>query len=208
MSLSIIRRVFLIGTVYYALAFILISCCNCENVLQRTIRWTGLSISGSAYRVEPDGTVVTEENASMDFSQKQYSLRATVNYEFLVSNFPHHFSMFNEAYACKCEESTVLTQKSVTEIKVVSVNDYDATHPAGSDITSYFGSVKSDKGGADGIGPLQLYYGSTYSGRLPYTGYDFYMVQRPSAGTVQQFNVIVMFSDSSSYGNLTPVLRF
>lgn len=204
-----IRKAATLYIACYLLGVILSGCCNCPPAAERTIRWTGLHLSSRPYTVEADSSIKASADTTTDFQSKQCLLRTTLDYQFIAGAKSYQLHLLNEAYACKCAEQTIKAQKSITNLRVFTINNFDGSHPAGSEITDRFGSPYILNSRPSGLGPLELYLpASQYQGSEPYTIYDLYLAKRPTAGSTQQFKVVVTFSDTTSYSELTPLLRF
>ncbi|NII23795.1 DUF5034 domain-containing protein [Pseudoflavitalea sp. X16] len=118
------------------IAEVVISCCNCmEPVIRRytnkTISVEHLDNSGSEAVVSTSGSV----------TKKAYGIRLRLIREQLAC-IQQRKSLFIQsayAYSCGCEPALqFLAKDSITSIKVYTLNDFDGTHPAGSDLSGYF----------------------------------------------------------------------
>lgn len=96
-----------------------------------TLELQHLNNSGQSAIVAPENKVLKEA----------YGLRIRIGCETTACNRGRTSFFINPAYAfsCGCEAPIQYHPKdSVTGLKVITLNDFDALHPAGSDITARF----------------------------------------------------------------------
>jgi hypothetical protein len=200
-----LRKTAIIYISFFAIAHLIAGCCDCGPMPAYRIKWAQPRISNHSYEIN-SGRVDLLADTSNNFSAKNYAMSVNMGYELLAAK--HHCGIINQAYACKCDQSASYTPNyKLSSIKVFTVNAYDSTHPAQSEVTGYFKSQKFSDGIADGLGDLNLNLsqGVFYN----YPGSFFLMLgNRPGPGTVQQFRVEVMAENDSTYMALSPVLQF
>ena len=113
-----------------------ISCCHCSDPLighytNKTFSVTNLDNRGSEVMVATAASVPKEA----------YGIRMQLGREKTVSIIPPKSFFIQTAYAtsCRCPPPIQLEARdSMTDIHVVTLNDFGANHPAGSDVSDLF----------------------------------------------------------------------
>jgi hypothetical protein len=205
-----IRKAFIVYLACFAFAHVLSGCCNCPPAPTHSYRWIGTKLETVSYTIT-EGKVQADADTSMDFSSRSLMLEVRPTYELLsMKRQQHSMHWVNSAYAYKCVDEFYQTQQPIMQLRVVSLTDYDATHPAMSDITEYFRSAEYDGNGmVKGLGALNL--GLPESKNSSYgvsTYFRLLLAVKPGVGTEQQFKVELTLEDNSKIEQVTPVLRF
>lgn len=130
-----IRRVLILFTVTFIIQ-IVGSCCGCagcEEALTnhysfKSVAVTHLDNSG-AKPIASSGPVL----------KYAYGVGVTIEREQLamISDVPR-YSFFQSAYACDCVGNEYIPKDTLSTFKIFTVNDFDDTHPAGSDVSDYY----------------------------------------------------------------------
>jgi hypothetical protein len=116
--------------------------------------------------------------------------------------------MINCAYACKCDiDPRFIPERRIAGLNIFSLNDYDATHRAMSDVTSYFKEPRYTADSGTLMRELML-PGTTEVINNAALNYFVYLVTRPSIGKEHQFRVVVRLDDGSEISDTTALLRF
>ena len=118
------------------IAEVLVSCCNClepviKHYTNKTLTINHLDNSGSAPVIASSDTV----------RKSAYGIRMNLVRETVVCNHNRTSLFISSAYAFKCDcepPNQILPRDSITALHISTVNDFDATHPANSDVTGYF----------------------------------------------------------------------
>jgi hypothetical protein len=117
-------------------AEVVVSCCNClepvfKHYTNKTLTVSNLDNSGSAPVVATSDTI----------RKTAYGIRMQLVRETVVCNEKPVSLFIQSAYAfkCGCESPyQILPRDSILSVSIVTLNDFDASHPANSDVTSYF----------------------------------------------------------------------
>jgi hypothetical protein len=196
----------------FVIFHVLSGCCNCEPTGTYRIRWTELKMESKSYSLD-SGFIQFRANPGNDYSASNYLLQVKLSSVLLASNSPctNHFT--NSAYACKCDnESTYTSEHAVTSLKVFTLNNYDATHPAQSEVTEYFKTVRDDSTGWPTLQPLDLWLPvGTLAGPARYPpelDYNLFLATRPAPGSLHQFRVDVKLANDSTLSAVTQQIRF
>ena len=130
-----IKKIALVLFIGFALRLV-VSCCDCpeEAVFKYTfdyIETRHLDNAGKTPAIVDSGTILKEAyGLQIEFSLIQLACNKTLN-----------FSAFNSAYATSCgcpPELQYLAQDTISAIRIKTLNNFDQTHPADSDISGYF----------------------------------------------------------------------
>lgn len=196
-------RVFLLLLLPFALQF-LVGCCDCEsrNVFHTFIR-NGINLQ--AYdntSVSPDYEVSdgVDRNA---FAMKLVLLRtqlSDVNREIPAVNF------FNSCYAftCDCPTNDIVSYgDQVTSFKLITMLDFDETHPAGSEIGEYFQWFNADYYNYDIL--IEEVSNSRVLDKEDLV-FDVLLMNPPAQSQNAQFQVILTFEDGTEMISQTPVI--
>lgn len=118
------------------IAHVVISCCDCVEPLiyqftHKTITINNLDNAGSEPVVSTATSVI----------KTAYGIRIQVNREKTACTEPVRSLFIQSAYATKCgcpPEKQLMPKDSITAIKVVTLNDFDNSHLANTEISDYF----------------------------------------------------------------------
>jgi hypothetical protein len=116
---------------------LVVSCCDCNietligHYTNKDIVLTNIDNSGS----EP---ITTTANS---VPKQAYGIRTQLNREKTACLSPSKSIFIQTAYATSCNcppPNQLLARDSVTAIQIFTLNDFDANHPANSDVSDYF----------------------------------------------------------------------
>ncbi|MDF2189553.1 DUF5034 domain-containing protein [Paraflavitalea sp. CAU 1676] len=118
------------------IAEVVVSCCNCvEPVIQRytnkTISVFNLNNSGAEPQVTTADTV----------AKRAFGIRVQLEREKMACLQKSRSLFIQSAYAfgCRCPPPTQYRPKdSIEAIRILTLNDFDNTHLAGADVSTYF----------------------------------------------------------------------
>jgi len=173
---------------------LIISCCDCPETI--SLDYTNCSMTVSNLDNSGPEPVVTQ---SEGVSKKAYGIRIAVsrNGSQCRAN-PIKQSLFASAHATKCDcppEQEFLPKDSILSVRVITKFDFDATHPADSDVSEYFYVFSNGEFTAidEFIGKLE---NRLYAFEKPDLEIDLLLMSPPSVGVGHQFTVSIELSDS------------
>ena len=114
----------------------LVACCDCGE--PQLFRYTNKVLELEHLDNRGQSAVVVAGEPAL---KEAYSIRLTVKGETTAFKTPSFSFFINRSYAfsCGCDPAIqYLPKDSITAIYVITVNDFDAQHPAGTDISAYF----------------------------------------------------------------------
>lgn len=173
------------------------SCCRCDapvksSYVHCSFTTNNLNIINGISSVSISGFI----------SKDNYGIQLNVNRKELTCSAPtQSFSLMSSAYACSCAPGFEFeATNTITSITVSTVNDFDATHLGGSDITSYFevNYLSEVYSLTDFIAVIKtkLYaLDSFVAGNLSEFIADLSLATAPILGTQHQFEVQIVLSD-------------
>lgn len=136
---NIIKKSLIIAVLYYST--ILIGCikdqCICDPVKNGKYDYTALKTTNLAISINGDTTFTSNILATDSVEQKQFGIRFELEYKIIAAALKKSM-WINSAYACDCALSRFFIADSITSISLVTLNNLDYSHPAGSDVTDYF----------------------------------------------------------------------
>ncbi|RAW00347.1 DUF5034 domain-containing protein [Pseudochryseolinea flava] len=131
-----------------------------------------------------------------DVSKHAYGIRLAIQREMVARiTGPVKFSVFSPLYATDCPPNEYVGIESIASIKVFTVNDFDDTHSAGSDVSNYFrvgngANAMTLTKFLDQFGNKTIYLVDQLNEDV-----DLYLATAPESNTSNQFKVQVTFSD-------------
>jgi hypothetical protein len=128
------KPAFLIFTVFCLR--ILISCCDCFDSTTLWYRFDSVSTI-HIDNAGPDPVYVQEGQ----ILRMAYGIRLKLSIQQFASQNKMHLPGFHNSFATSCEcppEFLYLPQDTITDIRIITLNDFDAAHQAGDDISRYF----------------------------------------------------------------------
>jgi hypothetical protein len=169
------------------------ACCNC--VEPTSYYYTNCSFTLKNL----DNTGAEPVVAYSDtISKNAYGIRITVSrIENTCSTKLNGFSLIQSAYAFDCfcpPEVQYLALDSIASLEIKTINDFDAEHPANSDISNYFSVFKGNE-----FTPVNEYITNLETTLFDLENstleFDLLLMSPPTAGTRHQFEVIIGLSD-------------
>lgn len=208
----------LIITLSFHVLLLLAGCfCRCSDVKMARFKWTDIKFSYADYEVK-DSTLFEHADTTADFRGKSYLLKIGFNYELIAGNQKcRHSGLFNEAYACKCDEDRYEQTRMIKSVEMKMLTDFDSRHLRNSTATDLFGS------------PFYSgFYSTAIAGFKPFNidslgfaeiserfivspqffAIPAYLVKKPQLDSVQQFEVTVHFHDGTTQTATTAPTRF
>ncbi|WP_443936741.1 DUF5034 domain-containing protein [Pedobacter sp. MW01-1-1] len=185
----------MIKKIVFVFGFVLITqllaaCVDCDCPPARTIYFTnkGLSLSHLDLSTQAIAT------SAGKVLSKNYGIRVEMKTDMLTLHKPRmSWSLMSAAYACSCQEDNFISKENIISLKIVSNNDFDATHPKNTDLSLYF---KARKGVTfipilDYIKSSDDYYGRRYA-----FSEGIFLQVPPTNSTKHAFKVIITLSDN------------
>lgn len=115
---------------------IVIACCSCKQTTfgkytHKSIDVVNLDTSGSEIIVARSNAVFKNSyGIELLFHRSRIACAMPVGSLFISTSYAH---------SCSCPpEVEILAQDSITQVHVITLRDFDESHPAGSDISDYF----------------------------------------------------------------------
>jgi hypothetical protein len=175
------------------------ACCNCADEISyrfivNKIEIANLDNSGiSPVPVQGDAV-----------NKKAYCLRiamTTTKVAFQKNVTPNLFVQTASAQDCFCNGGFYgQMTDTLLSLHIYTVNDFDSTHKAGSEINSYFFSDGRYPLAANGSFNQPLY---SYDFASPSYVYNYMLMHEPQFSSLCQFKVEINFSDNKKYELLT-----
>lgn len=160
------------------------SCCYCEGEVEYKFEVSSTDV----YNLDNSGIEPKITDADT-ISKAAYGIELKLTTAKITKADVHPFSFINSASAmkCVCYSFSGTSKDSVLSIKIFTVNDFDTSHKAGSDVTAIFYS--------DGKNPMppggnynQPLYSSAF--KPDALVYKFLLMQSPSNPSCQ-FHVVL-----------------
>ena len=183
---------------------LLVACCYCDQTIHYSYSNCSMTVSnldntGSHPFVTPWNTVAKEA----------YGIRVEIfRNEHICKVKPNNSLVFQSAYAMSCDcppEFVYLPIDSITDLKITSLNDFDAEHLANADVSEYF-YVRNENNFIEIAKYLADNGSISYDIKYPSLEFDLLLMFPPSMGTDHQFAVEVALSDGRIFNAQTEVL--
>ncbi len=145
---SIIKKSLVIALVYYVMAIIGCVKCKCQNAENKEFKYREMMVQNVGYYFTA-GKAFTVSDLNVDTSANtQYGISVRLSYDLAYQALQRGtFGMMNSAYACDCNTGFAFTQDPFESLSIITQNDLDDTHPAGSNINEYFKIVSTNENG-------------------------------------------------------------
>lgn len=184
---------------------LLVACCDCYEPMY--FNYTNCSMSVSNLDNTGSKPVVTQSNT---ISKEAYGIRVEINRnENICKVKPNHSIVFQSAYAMSCDcppELQYLPLDSITDIKLISLNDFDSEHLANADVSNYF-YISGGNQFTEISKFIENDYSVLYNFTNPGLEFDLLLMFPPTLGTEHQFTVEVELSDGRILNVQTEVLE-
>lgn len=136
-----LKKVFLL-LLLLVIAETWMACCDCEAPKYYNYTHTGMVLLNLDNRGQ--NPVIASD---YPIPKEAYGIRIILTTEATARQKPAFSFFIQSAYAfsCKCEAGTqYLPRDSVVNLRIFTLNDFDAEYPAGSEISDYFRILSSD----------------------------------------------------------------
>lgn len=206
---KLLRNSALIGVFYYLLVMVN-ACCHCEP--ERTRFYTTERIVAQNVHFEILGdtafsySIVNKDSvARMNYGlQVQFDTKETVFSKFEFNG------LMPSAFACKCGQGYFSPRDTLKSIRIFTLKDFDASHPAGSELSDYFKFLKQATSSGR-ISKMSISEAVNQLGTLSTSSYgsvQFYLDKMPDFGKANiQFEIIAEFSNSKILKDTSTIIR-
>ncbi len=120
--------------IVFALPYFMLGCCKCADYISVTyFSYCSLQVDNiDALNNQLDAVSLAD---TIDL--KQFGIRATIEKSQASCSAPT--TIFTTAYACDCvEPNRYIPNNGIMQFRIITLNNFDATHRAGDTINSYF----------------------------------------------------------------------
>ncbi len=182
---------------------LIVSCCDCEppedfTYSNCTLVTQNLNNSG------PAPIVTNEENVP----KEAFGLKVVINRKenVCMKNTPMLFSTSAYAVFCECfPETNFNGLDSILSLNIFTINDFDSTHLAGSNVSNYFKAYKGSYINLDKY--AQLLQEEFYSLNDTIATGDILLLNVPDNEGPHQFRTEIMLSDGRTLESISPSIR-
>lgn len=193
---KLLRNSALIGLIYYLLVLVN-ACCHCEPERTRFYTTEGIVAQNVHFEIVGDtafsyGIVNKDSVPRMNYGlQIQFDTKETVYLKFEFKG------LIPSAYACKCSPDFYSPRDTLKSIRIFTLRDFDASHPAGSELSDYFKLLKQATTSGR-ISKMSISEAVTQLGTLSTSRYgsvQFYLDKLPDVANANiQFEIVAEFS--------------
>jgi len=169
---------------------ILSSCCRCPELNHYEysncdITLQNLDNSGPNIIVAMSDSI-TEDN---------YAIRVAVNRSLDVCETYNYPSLFiNSATACSCPSDTWTPRQEIRSLKIYTINHFDSSHYANSEVTEYFSAFSGDF--STDIDSFIKNYNYEANGYEDYERlFDLLLNTTPTIGNKHRFKIVVSLAE-------------
>lgn len=136
---NILKKSLLLCCLYYTVAIVSCNYCKCSPSPDREYKYKELLITSMQYSFEGDSTYTVSQSSKDTLANNEYGISIQINYELISQALPtKNFDFVNSAYACDCVLGNSFSNDSLNNLRILTLNDFDNEHPAGTDITANF----------------------------------------------------------------------
>lgn len=200
------KKLLIIGFSYYIIIF-LAGCfsCKCPKSYFKSYESLAFKVDALEYGPLSDTASVFPQPISGDTANAlEFGLELKFDIEkFAFQEQHNHFSFLPEANACDCAERLLTPKDTISNIQVVTLNDFDVLHPAGTEIDDLFFFLDKDYNPELLVyTPLTAvserasrYYVAENGGRL---GIVVYLKATPETPRFVKFQLVVNYTNGKS----------
>jgi hypothetical protein len=182
--------------VFYYLLLLANACCHCAP--ERTRFYTSEGIVAQPIQFEILGdtafsytAVLKDSVARLNYGLNiQFDTKETVYAQFAFKG------LISSAYACKCGPDYYSPRDTLKSIRIFTLKDFDASHPAGSEISEYFKLLKQATPSAK-ISKITIAEAIAELASISYSPYrtlQLYLDKMPDAAMAPiQFEIVAEF---------------
>lgn len=181
-----------------------IACCDCSEPQYYQYTHTGMVLLNLDNRGQ--NPVIASD---YPIPKAAYGIRIVLTTEATVWQKPAFSFFIQNAYAfsCKCEAGTqYLPRDSVINLRIYTLNDFDAQYPAGSEISDYFRILNSDH--YTTISDYVRQSGTTFSYKEPReVMLNIMLIQPPLQKGNYRFRIEIELSDGRKFDKETAMIE-
>lgn len=146
----------------------------------------------SLVNLDNSGGTPQEINDNEAVTKNAYGIRINLNTSYITQNNSFNFQFINYTYAISSQQDYQLYNK-IQSIKIVTLNNFDAFHQAGDDITEYFNGLSNEYGPYIPINNKIEELNSSLNSIPQY--FDVFLMKPPTEGEVFRFRVYIKFNN-------------
>ncbi len=176
--------------IFPLLVEILSSCCRCPEV--NHYEYSNCDITLQNLDNSGDNIIVAMSDS---ITEDNYGIRVAVNRSLDVCktyDFPSIF--INSATACSCPNDTWTARQEISSLKIYTINHFDTSHYAGSEVTEYFSAFSGDFS-TDIDSFIKNYNYEAYGYENDERLFDLLLNTPPSIGNKHSFKIVVSLID-------------
>jgi len=177
-KISILIIIFHIASVFQ-------SCC----VEDYKFRWVDFNIN--VIDNSDEIPIITEE---INLNKNALGFRIIMQDTVYWDDCCHNFSLINKCYATSCDRKDIPLH-NLTEIQVITINDYSEDYPASSNITELFKARESQNTKSDYISIEKIISVINNHDNYTFANFDLYLMDTNCISGEHIFEIILNFSD-------------
>lgn len=173
---------------------VFMACCRCDFSKVGVFYHKSIGLQHIDNRGEKPVLVSTDT-----LNKNAYGMRVMFTRD-LVANATNTFSlMSSSAYAmkCDCANDYITSGDTVSQIQCFTLYDFDANHPANSDISDYWRALSYEK--LVELDKLRSSLNEMFKNEQDLSkSVDILMIQAPTTGTIHQFKIVLTLSNGKT----------
>ncbi len=193
-------------TLFFAILVLLDFSSSCCRKYGSALDYTNCQISVENIDNSGEKPIIVQ---TTDVPKEAYGIRLNLIRSVGTCQLDNYQSfLFPSAYACK-DNSNVTEYRpleAISAIKIITLNDFDTTHQANNDVTSYFYLLEKDGFISinDYLSGQDFIYYDTSAMNLKL---DLLLMTAPTQGTQHQFSIEVYLTDGRILTAETPIIN-
>lgn len=203
---NILKKTALIGVFYYLLVLVN-ACCDCRDY-QKPMYFSieDINVRIVQYNFEGDTLIRIFPVAADSVALKKYGVQINLETKQLANESYSDFLQLSNSYACKCAVDNIFLNDTIKDAHIKTLVDFDATHPAGSNVDDCFSYPETVySSGKTKVTLSSINKRPVYT--TPYQSFDFYLSKNPTAGNKVQFEVSLKTTKGKTYTRTTTTTK-
>lgn len=195
-----LKKTAMIGVFYYLLILVN-ACCNCDGIKSRYYNIEKIEALNSHFSIKGDSSFVVETFTGDSIPKDSYGVEVSLNTKRIAANSSSFFQI-GSVYACKCAGDYEFLNDSLTAIHIKTLLDFDATHPAGSNIDEYFRTLLLIPDSGKNHIEYQKIYAIPFF-NIPNQIFQIYLYKQPTSGSKVLFEISLQTGKGKTYISTT-----
>ncbi|MFA6150313.1 MAG: DUF5034 domain-containing protein [Chitinophagaceae bacterium] len=197
---NMLKKSLIIGFTYFC-ALLFNACCHCDGIKSQYYSIEKIEALNSHFSFKGDSSFIVETFMGDSISKDNYGLQINLDTKRIAANTSTFFQL-SSTYACKCTGDYLFLNDSLTAFHIKTLLDFDATHPAGSNVDEYFRTLLIMPDSGKNYIEYQKLYAIPFF-NIPNQIFQLFLKTPPASGQKVLFEISLQTGKGKTYTSTT-----